>query len=273
MIAFVDHSPFGERAPNRRQAAILAMTASLPANNLGLRAAMVLRKAVLKPLGQNGIDVVRWGAKLRLYPQSNGCEKNLLFTPQMFDTAERRALIDAIARTGGRFTFIDIGANVGLYSLFVATRAAEARVLAIEPQPGICDRLAFNVAMNPGANVEIVRCAVSDARGTLPLAIDRRDFGGTRASPDGQIAVPARPLLDILDGHGISRIDALKIDIEGMEDRALVPFLRAAPDDLLPRTILIEDSRGSWREDLHGLMAEKGYTVIGRSRQNLILRR
>ena len=58
--------------------------------------------------------------------------------------------IDQRLAAGGSFTFVDVGANVGLYSLFVATRArSRARILALEPQPGIVDRLRFNLAANP----------------------------------------------------------------------------------------------------------------------------
>ena len=90
-----------------------------------------------------------WGMRLRLYPRRNGCEKNALFTPQMFDTMERRVLAEAVGRQRRRkFTFVDIGANVGLYSLYLASRG-NVRTLAIEPQPGILERLKFHLAANP----------------------------------------------------------------------------------------------------------------------------
>ena len=49
-------------------------------------------------------DTTLWGMRLRLYPRRNGCEKNALFTPQMFDTMERRVLADAVRRKGGALT-------------------------------------------------------------------------------------------------------------------------------------------------------------------------
>ena len=67
-------------------------------------------------------------------------------------------------------------------------------------------------------------------------------------------------------------IDALKIDVEGAEDIVLAPFLRDAPASLLPRLILIEDTRGMWSVDLFALLAARGYTVQERSRQNVALR-
>jgi len=70
--------------------------------------------------------------------------------------------------------------------------------------------------------------------------------GGTHlrrnAAPDGPaVRVPCRPLTAMLKLAGISSIDAIKIDIEGAEHLALAPFLREAPEPLLPRLVLIED--------------------------------
>ena len=49
-------------------------------------------------------------------------------------------------------------------------------------------------------------------------------------------------------------------------------FLRDAPASLLPRLILIEDTRGVWNIDLFALLAERGYTEVERSRQNVALK-
>ena len=79
---------------------------------------------------RDAFDIELWGLRLRLHPLGNGCEKNALFTPQMYDVMERDVLAQAIERklaAGASFTFVDVGANVGLYSLFVAARAGRAR--------------------------------------------------------------------------------------------------------------------------------------------------
>jgi hypothetical protein len=85
------------------------------------------------------LDVMRWGMRLRLHPIDNGCEKNLLFTPQMYETTELAALSEEIFRVREqrrKFVFVDIGANVGLFSIFVAATAKlNAQILA-----RTCDR-------------------------------------------------------------------------------------------------------------------------------------
>ena len=121
----VDLSPYGSRAPGALDRFALALTRAMPNNWLGLRLAILFRRIVTTRLGRGALDTQLWGMRLRLYALGNGCEKNALFTPQMFDVMERGILADAIGRKRDGFTFVDIGANVGLYSLFVASRARE----------------------------------------------------------------------------------------------------------------------------------------------------
>ena len=167
-------------APGALDRLALSLTRAMPNNWLGLRLAILFRRIVTSRLGRGALDTELWGLRLRLYALGNGCEKNALFTPQMFDVMERgmfwRTRSDA-RREG--FTFVDIGANVGLYSLFVASRAANARILAIEPQPGILDRLRFNLAANPGVKVDVLPIALADRDGTVELVLDTSDSGGT----------------------------------------------------------------------------------------------
>ena len=222
---------FGALAPNWLDRAIMAMTKPLPDTRAGLRLAILLRRAVTMRLAypDGALDVERWGLRMRLHPRDNGCEKNLLFTPRMYEPEELAELESQIARAkanGRPFTFVDVGANVGLFSLFVASRAGrEARILAIEPEPGNLRRLEFNIRANPGVPITIIPKALSDEAGVVAVELDRRDRGGTRTmkidqagAPAETVRVPSQTLSDVLAGQGIDAIDALKIDVEGLED-------------------------------------------------------
>jgi FkbM family methyltransferase len=261
---------------------VIAATSALPDNWLGLRLAIGLRRIVTTRLARAevpALDVERWGLSLRLYPLDNGCEKNLLFTPQMYEPTELAALADAIDAERGRpFVFVDIGANVGLFSLFVAARAGiRARIIAIEPEPGNMARLLFNVAVNGPLPVSALALAVGEADGEVAIALNPHDRGGTRARPatggGDPVRVACRPLASVLRTEGVAGIDALKIDVEGMEDKVLAPFFRDAPPNQWPRMILIEDSRHEWSVDLFKLLEEKGYSMATRSKQNVVLKR
>jgi FkbM family methyltransferase len=278
---------FGALAPGFLDRLVMALTKPLPDTYAGLRLAILLRRAVTMRLSypDGALDVERWGMRMRLHPRDNGCEKNLLFTPRMYEPEELAALATDIAqakRDGRTFTFVDIGANVGLFSLFVASCAGSAaRILAIEPEPGNFARLAFNVRANPGAPIKIVAKALSDEAGVVAVELDRRDRGGTRIkkivtaeAPAATVRVPSQTLLELLAGEGIDAVDAIKIDVEGLEDVILHPFFRDAPQRLWPRLVIAEDSRPSWTTDLMAAMQAKGYALVALSRHNnLILRR
>jgi hypothetical protein len=175
MAGLTDVLPYGAQHPRLIDRAVIAATSSLPNNWLGLRLAIGLRRVVtMRMSGDSGLDVERWGLRMRLHPRRNGCEKGLLFTPQMYETTERAELtteISKAAASGRPFVFVDIGANVGLFSLFVASQAgANAKILAIEPEPENVRRLRFNVAANPDAPIRVLPIALGEATGMVALA-------------------------------------------------------------------------------------------------------
>ena len=209
MRAAFDSSPWGTHLPDAFERAVLALTRAMPENWLGQRLAILFRRLIMSRIGEGCRDVVLWGMRLRLYPRRNGCEKNALFTPQMFDTLERRVLADAVKRKSGPFAFVDIGANVGLYSLYLAS-CGDVRTLAIEPQPGILERLRFHLAANPSAKVDVQHVALSDREGEVTLILNDSDSGGTHLDKVGleatgeRISVPSKPLLAVLTEAGTS---------------------------------------------------------------------
>ena len=108
---------------------------------------------------------------MRLYPTRTSARRRILFTPQYFDADEIKILDSPRSRTD--FTFIDVGSNVGWYALFVAAGGGTStRILAVEPQPEIFDRLIYNIRQNPSCTIKAVDCAVADKTGELTLFLD-----------------------------------------------------------------------------------------------------
>lgn len=274
---------YGHLTPNWLDRVIIAATTQLPDNWLGLRLAIGMRRIVTMRIpGDEGIDVNRWGLRMRLHPRRNGCEKGLLFTPQMYEAQERAALSREISKAeaaGRPFVFVDAGANVGLFSLFVASRAGvNAKILAIEPEPENLRRMHFNIEANPGLPIRPIPVALGAQEGRVALEVHPRDRGGTRVrSSEGHdahaqfVEVECRTLLAVLQTEGIDRLDALKIDVEGAEVDILEPFFRDAPRRLWPRFLIIEDGRAGWRLDLFSKLEALGYQSSGRSRLNVMM--
>jgi len=271
-----DLRPFGALAPSGLSQWVIERTRALPQSWAGRRLAMALRHVALGFMKREPVDLETFGIRMRLYPYNNICEKRILFTPQYFDPQELELLEKRI--TDG-FTFVDIGANVGWYSLFVASRAgASARVLALEPQPEIFDRLTYNIRLNPFGTVKAVACAVADKTGELTLFLDRRNRGESSvkivgSSPSDTLRVPAVTLLDLLQREGFARVDAVKLDVEGAEDLILAPFFRDAPVSLHPSLLILEDGRDKWQTDLPVLLEQHGYRLVLQTRLNLVYER
>lgn len=275
-----DSPPFGAFAPDARLARFIRWTRAMPDSWLGRRAAFALRRFGFRGLTPP-VDVEVFGVRFRLHPADNVCEKRILFTPQYFDADERWLLAEHIARSASPYVFVDVGANIGGYALFVAGQAkAGATVVAIEPQPDIFDRLIENIRQNPGSGIKAVACAIADRDGEATLFVDSRNRGETGLKfvrpdrqSDGTVTVPAKTLLSFIQDEELPRIDGLKLDVEGAEDIILEPFFRDAPESCWPRLLVLESARERWQIDLVGLLREKGYRVVKETRLNFVLER
>ncbi len=266
-----DLSPFGSHTPRGWVRAILEITRACPSTWIGARRAFFLRSLAVKFLRGRPLDVEALGAHMRLYPSNNTCEKRLLFTPHFYDPAER-ALLVGIA--GEDTHFVDIGASAGGYALFMAGLAgARAKILAVEPNPVIFERLVYNIRQNPFATVKALDCAVADREGEITLFLDAQNQGRTSVrisdAQGGSLKVHARTLKDLVASEGYERIDALKIDVAGAEDVILEPFFREAAPSLWPSLILCAKSATAWSVDLERMMPAYGYREVLRSRENI----
>jgi FkbM family methyltransferase len=214
------------------------------------------------------------GLRLRCSIGDNATEMRMLSRPERL--MSQIARITGELRPGG--TFVDLGANVGVFSLYAAKAVGpQGCVLAIEPSPTMLERLRFNLSANGFGNVRIAPVAVGEARGqatfhTLP---DAHGSASLHRMPGSSphMTVPVETLMSVLSTHGIDRIDAMKADIEGYEDRALLPFFAAAPHSLWPRRILMETlGRGRrWERDCLAHLLDLGYRMEWQSSMDALL--
>ena len=268
---------FGTYAPSPLRQGVRAVCTAMPDNWVGRQTAFALRRLGLWGL-DHPLDVEVFGLKARLYPFDNVAANRLLFTPQLFDAEEIAAFVGKAKETAGEFVFLDIGANVGGWSLAIAgALGPRARILAFEPQPGIREELRFNAAINSEAHIEVFPVALSDRDGEVEFTLYPANKGEASIRPRRQggerVRVPARTLLGVLNAEGIGRVHGLKIDVEGAEDLVLAPFLKEAPDSLLPGIVTIERTQPRWTIDPVALLEQRGYRIARTTLRNLILER
>jgi len=171
--------------------------------------------------------------------------------------------------------FIDIGANIGLFSLHAAqVIGKKGKVIAFEPTPVTYSRLLLNVSLNHFN--EIVTCnnlGLSDKKGLLKMNISNNgyDAWNTFALPtetffNEQIDVPVETLDNYLSDHNISisNISFIKVDVEGWEAyviRGASNFLKNkdAPSLLVEFTEENAFAAGTNCYELYDLIKSFGY--------------
>lgn len=261
--------PFGHFAPAGISAFLLHLCHRLPARMPGGKSLNKFLRSPLKhgPLRQ--FDVTCKDLKLRLRTSGNYCELRQLFAPQYFDVEEIDWLCAELADGG---CFVDIGGNIGLYSLHVGHRCGSGtRIVTVEPEPGLTERMQFNARSN-GIKVELAIRALSDYSGVGTLHLGEHQSGENTLIPDEDgITVPVTTLLGLCDDLGIQDIRALKIDIEGHEERVLTSFYDHAPRGLWPKAMVIEHTNSANRI-IQYLERDLAYTRVGRTRRNVLLR-
>ena len=108
--------------------------------------------------------------------------------------------------------FVDVGANVGTYSLWAASSGA--RVKAVEPDVKALERLRANVELNPTFDVEVIAAALSDHEGTVEFT-----KGLDACNQIGHGCVVQSLTLDAMLDGGHAR--GVKVDVEGFEQLVL----------------------------------------------------
>ncbi len=117
--------------------------------------------------------------------------------------------------------FIDVGANVGTYSILAAEHGA--KVIAIEPDPEAADRLRGNAALN-GYEIEVIECAMGATSGTASFTVGLDTVNcfapesGCEGLTERTRRVSVRRLDDII---GSRHVRGVKIDVEGAEHLVL----------------------------------------------------
>ena len=263
-------APYGAFAPTRAQAAIIALAQR---SRLKRGAFRPMLSRLVNLLRAGPVDVQYQGASYRFYHQTSATERGALFNPDY--NLEELNFLRAHTPAGG--IFVDVGANVGTYAMVMARHVgANGKVIAIEPHPVTHARRAFNRAASGYAQVILVAAAAGPSDGELMIETDGDNLGAshivTGKLSGNAIKVPSLRLQRILGDALVSHVDALKIDVEGYEDRVLTGFFGQAPPSLWPRAVVIEHlSRHEWLDDCIADMLGRGYAQTGKTRSNTLL--
>jgi FkbM family methyltransferase len=187
-----------------------------------------------------------------------------------FEAPTQRAL--AVLLTQAR-SFVDVGANMGVYSLLVtAATSGKVTVHAFEPEPETCNRLQLNVATNGFSNIAVHPLALGDVAGSAPLYVPATNT--TESSLLSTFRTGTHPVsVDVarLDDLDIGTVDLMKIDTEGTEDRVIRGALRTIARDqpIIICEVLVHRPA---EEGMQSLLDELGYLAFLLTDRGLQLR-
>lgn len=142
----------------------------------------------------------------------------------MIENAERREVhtldwIDTFMGKNGKSTFLDVGANIGLYSIYAAKKGHE--VISVEPMPSTFSSLCRNVELN-SVERKVKALCVGLSDDTKMRSVNELQRGVTcyRWEKEGGFALLSSFALDDLIST-IGNVDFAKIDIDGEEEALL----------------------------------------------------
>ncbi|WP_295719039.1 FkbM family methyltransferase [uncultured Halovibrio sp.] len=273
----LDPEHFGQHYPSKLVDRLIRFSQNSSPRGISSHTASLIRSLTTR-FAEKPLDLEAQGIRLRCFLDDNYSEKKFIFTPWRFDAGERQYIETYLPSDG---VFVDIGANIGIYSLTALKALGKTgQLVAIEPNPNVYERLRFNIDANLSQDdvsptICTLQCGVSDRNETLELYINQSNLGESSVRRSGRRlpgndndtqrpiqTIQCRPLLDILKELQLSRVDGIKIDIEGAEDKALVPYLEHAPTSLLARFILMENSETAWELPLSERLKERGYQRV-----------
>ena len=181
----------------------------------------------------------------------------------------------------GNMTFVDIGANVGLYTALALHQLdATDQIVAFEPHPQTYTFLQKNIAANQTRlstcpHVDALNLAAAPNRGNQELRLnpenrgDNRLYQGTYQGKLEQwdvLPVEGRPVDEVLAELGIDEVNFVKIDIQGYEQKAISGFrktLTRSPNIILMSEFWpkgLKEAGGSAIEYLQ-LLTDVGFTL------------
>lgn len=144
----------------------------------------------------------------------------------------------------GRGCFLDIGANIGYYSIYMRQKAT--RVFAFEPDPRMLQGLEYNIRDHP--SVELVVAAVGETDGTASFTLaEHGELSHFSCDGDGEQIVVQMVSVDSFVSERALAVEAIKTDVEGFD----IAVLKGASNTLRAQRPIVLTEAEPTQELLH----------------------
>jgi FkbM family methyltransferase len=200
--------------------------------------------------------------KIRCYPDSYSAASVLYCG--IYDYHEMNFLLRFLRAED---SFLDVGANIGIYTLLAASKIKSGSIYSFEPLPKNYTRLLENIELNQLNVVETFQMAISDFIGDTAFELvdaDSRSYI-TQSPINKNITVATNTLDNVLANKKIDSLTLGKIDIEGAEILAFKGATLLFQKQLPPIWIIeINDTVNNFehqKQDVVNLLQNYGYSL------------
>lgn len=126
-------------------------------------------------------------------------------------------------------SFWDVGTNIGLYSLIMASKSPKINIICFEPEPRCLERLQKNIALNNRENIKTYELALSSSNGEASFGTAAEYGDGTHSLLNKKISSNSFKVQtirgdDFVEQYKVDIPTLLKIDVEGAEIEVLKGF-------------------------------------------------
>ncbi|MEM0907771.1 MAG: FkbM family methyltransferase [Pseudomonadota bacterium] len=217
------------------------------------------------------LDVVVEGTRFAIDPSDNKVDFDIWYKRRL-EEAHERAFLAAHLKEGD--WFVDVGANIGLYTVSLLLAVTGLKTVSFEPLDRLRARLETNLTLNGLTARAVVRSEAVGPSGNAQLYESGNAGRSSLIAFEGARlgrTVAVRPLHEMLNHLGVVPA-AVKIDVEGFEAEALMPYFDEAPPTQWPQAIVIETlHRAHWRRDCLQELFQRGYVEDGSTLENALL--
>jgi len=163
-------------------------------------------------------------------------------------------------------TYVDVGASIGIWTCDVSSRVGSSVIYSVEPHPDTYKNLEYNANVNKNTNtiipIEAGFAEKDDVGGFEFIGFQHNSYYNSDVSNNAKVM----SWDTFVDAYDIKNVYLLKVDIEGAEESMFKGMTKC-----LPERIAFASYHHDQRKSLHGLLRQKGYTIVHKSKHGMAI--
>ncbi len=211
------------------------------------------------------INIAKFGRRFKVNPGKTAFES---VSNEIFKFREYRAAEPYIINA--KRLIIDVGAHIGLFSLYCNALNSKVKIIAVEPENENYKILKENLLVNNISSIKTLKCALSleNGFGNFLVSKDSHNhrliFSADKSLTENSgkiIKVKTITLENLLEDCSENMIDVLKMDIEGAENHIISAWPKKVFKKISSMIFEYHDFKKNQHRNLEEIMRKNGFSV------------